>query len=858
MAPLTAIDGFGLARPELFWVALATGAVLVVLRERSRADHAPSASFLGTLLRAVALAAIFLALARPWTERLVPDRALVVAVDRSASLGPRGLERADLSARQIEAQRSGELLSFVVSGERLAVGASWDLGLAAAGTAAPEAGTDLGTLLDQAVAALPAARRREIVLLSDGIDSRSAWLDAARVAEVRDVAIHAVDLSDVPQGAALVQLEAPSETKAGQPIEVRASGVLHGPGGASIRLTGPGGVEHRAQIDTVGAFDVALPFTPTTPGTQEVVVRVEAEVDDQPWDDERRHRLHVPGPPRALVVGAGEGAKKLERALAVLDGGPLVERAAALPAPPYDDHRMMILVDPALPDVGPERGKALVSWVRGGGRLFVTGGSAGLVTDEPGAKDLAEVLPVRFPKTKKEQRAPLTVVFLLDRSDSMAGGPKFEMAATALVQSASALPPGARLGVLAFADFPEWIWPVQAFAGAGPVLEALQKVPVKGGTSIYPAIDAAVAALADDPALVRHVVLLSDGQSTTRFTRSGDAVRIAAQRSITVTTVSVGAESDRGEMEAIARAGLGRAHHAERFSELPKLFLDEMMQVQRTNKVEEPVGVLAVQGATMLRRLPPGESIPPVAGYVQGEQRGGTDLALATAEGFPLLVSGHHGRGRVGLFTSDVGGPWTENWRSWGQEGALWTGVLQSLLDSPPAPRARATAHVREAEALLAYEIEDSMGNPSNGLIVEARIDDERGHRTVELPPTGPGRYGALLRLNGATLFRVAPVGVRPGTAQGLPPVGESACNAWPDPPIELTLRDGGRTVLETITSRTRGRLDPDLDALLAEPAAERIERTERWREALFVGLVALAMDLLARRLRPWRRPSVA
>ena len=845
---------FQLAAPEALWGLLLIP-LLILLRERSTAGLRPWRSFGALVLRCLAFASLLLALAQPVEEQRKADRSLVFVVDASGSLDAPRRAAAQAWLEEAWTDRGDIDARIVVAGAEPQALDTLDAALPLLSRTAPaSAGTDLRSALELGLANLPPARSREVVLLSDGAATRGQVQDALKVASARDLPVHTVALGPAALQASVVSATPQQDRIIGEDVSIVAGLEASAAVVGTVVLASATG-EELARTDAAwgpGAGAVTLIWTPEEPGLHEVRLRLSVEGDSASEDDELAARLRVQNQPSALVVGSSVGAEALRAAVTGFVPSLRVDSLPALPEPPYDGWSLVVLVDPPLPQLPSARTEALREWVRAGGRLLVTGGEKGLITDEPAAEALAEILPVRFPKTKKQQRAPLSVVYCLDRSDSMAGSAKFELAAAALAQSLHLLPEQARVGIIGFSDFPEWILPLGPLGTPDAVLDALQEVRIRGGTSIFHALQASLDALRQDDALVKHVILLSDGQSTTTFQRHGDVVTGMLRQSITVTTISVSEDSDRPEMERIAEAGGGRAHYTQRFSDLPKLFLEEMMMVTRTNKVEEDFEVLPVRGSRFLAGLREDVVFPHLSGYVRGQQRPGTELALATADGHPILAAGRHGRGSVVLLTTDLGGPWSERWRTWKGHRALWEGVLDAVLRPDPPDRLRLQAHVDGRRATLLFDAVDPLRNPRGDLLVEALLDGPDGTTaTLRLPVVGPGRYGAEVEIagTGATLARVAAVGT---TVQGGPPApgGELLASLHATAPEEARASSFNPALLRRIADQTGGLVDPSPSQVLRRDTPQRVERIARWPWPMALALALLVLDLGWRRAR--------
>ena len=845
-----------LQEPQVLW-ALLLLPLLWLLRERSPAGLTPWRSFGAMVVRALALVAVIVALARPYEELETPDRSVVFVLDASASLRPERAgaaldwlseaweERGEAPARIVVAAQTAEVFDDLDTAR--------DHMDQVPGL--PDMGTDLRSALELGLASLPPARHREVVLLSDGSATRGRLSEALRVASARDLQVHAVPLGPSVLRAAIEGTRPQQDRLLGDDVEVEVELWANGPVTGSVALfTGGGQAADTEQVAFgPGSGSATLSFVPTSAGLHEVRVILAAEGDAWQGDDMSFARLRVQPHPTALVVGTAGQARALRKAVAGYRPELTVEAVGELPPPPYDDHSLVVLLDPELRGLGGARIRGLIDAVEAGGRVVISGGSNGLVTDDPSVEALAEILPVKFPKTKKKQRAPLAVVYCLDSSDSMAGSAKFELAAAALAQSLYLLPEESKVGVVGFSDFPTWVVPLAKFEGADPVIDRLSEVRVRGGTSIYHALQAAYEGLKNDDALAKHVVLLSDGQSITTFTRNGDVVTAMLRRQITVSTIAVSADSDRPEMERIAEAGGGRTYFAARFNDLPQLFLDEMMMVTRTNKVEEEFTVYPVVGNPFLDRVPEDAAWPPLAGYVRGEQRPGSDLALATADGHPVLVAGPHGRGTIALFTSDVGGPWSEKWAKWEHHAPLWEGVVESLLRRTPPERVGLETYVEGTRAQLVFDATDPLKNPRGDLVVEAIVEPPAGPATVlELPAVGPGRYGTRIDLEpgGATLVRVAATGTTQGWRGPPAPGGEVLASLEPTPPDEVRAASFNPRALRQVADATGGMWDPSPADVFGREVPQKTVREDHHAELLWLALGLVLVDLGWRRLR--------
>ena len=111
------------------------------------------------------------------------------------------------------------------------------------------------------------------------------------------------------------------------------------------------------------------------------------------------------------------------------------------------------------------------------------------------------------------------------------------------------------LGVLGFDSSPHWYVEPQKLSDKSGVIQKINAIPADGGTEIYTAVEEAFAKLSKVEAQRKHIILLTDGQSST--TQSYEALTADMQKeNITMSTVAIG--TDAGSIAAEATSGFGQ------------------------------------------------------------------------------------------------------------------------------------------------------------------------------------------------------------------------------------------------------------------------------------------------------------
>ena len=109
------------------------------------------------------------------------------------------------------------------------------------------------------------------------------------------------------------------------------------------------------------------------------------------------------------------------------------------------------------------------------------------------------------------------MVLVIDVSGSMAGGPgasKMDLAKEAAIRATEFLGEQDQLGILAFDDSNKWLQEPTFLTDPQAVQVLIGTLSPGGGTSIFPAVEAAYFSLLPLEAKVKHIILLTDGLST--------------------------------------------------------------------------------------------------------------------------------------------------------------------------------------------------------------------------------------------------------------------------------------------------------------------------------------------------------
>jgi hypothetical protein len=427
-------------------------------------------------------------------------------------------------------------------------------------------------------------------------------------------------------------------------------------------------------------------------------------------------------------------------------------------------------------------------------------------------------------------------------------GPKLEFCKAAAATTAELLTAKDYLGVYAFDSAVTVVVPMSRVpaAGGGALAGPIAGLTAGGGTNIQPGMVQARADLASVKAKIKHMIVLTDGQSE----GTGYEAMAAAMRAegITISTVGVGADAAVPLLQAIAAAGGGQAYQTLDPASITRIFTqDTMIHTGRLIR-EEAFSPRLVERHPLLRGWSPFES-PPLLGYVKTNRKALAQVPLVTDLGDPLLATWRYDLGKVTAFTSDCKSRWAAAWvTGWPGYSRLWAQVLRETARAPQGQNMDLVLTREGEETVAEVRLLEDAGTFLNDAEVDADMFfSPAGATGSALQPlgtrrmeqTGPGRYRATFRPDRSGVYLVrARAGARLVSAgQVFNPSGEAATGRINEPLLETVARmTGGEYV-------PAGR-PPDLTLRTSEVA--RYVELWPWLMAMFLPL-ALA-DLMIRR----------
>lgn len=783
-----------IARPHALWLMpTAVLPFLIVMATRTLVDVRAFQVVLQVLMRLLVVMAVALALAQPSLQSAIRGKTLVFVVDVSESIDDQQLagaeqlvrEALELAALEEEAGVDREdrtRVRVVTYAGRAHVHELDDLDPSANVDVELERdpdnalASDHASALRLAEALLDPDTEGRVVLITDAtgdLAEREGLGQALFDLEDRGVTVHTRSFPATIRGDVLIEaVHLPNELRVSQSFEVAVDIVATAPGKVRLHLDKngePNAMEPVKDIELrAGRQQVKLAARVTDPGP--VLFEARLDTGDIAKEDNRSEINdkaavvgEVIGRPRVLIVGNDPSAA-LSRALSSNHLSIDTVAPTELPASAEALRKYDLVVFSDIPSrwISAAQEAAVVRYVKDlGGGFIMVGGENSFGVGGWGGSTLEQVIPVRFSGERQREQPTLALVLVIDKSGSMSSDDRLDLVKEAARATAQTLDPSDEIGVVAFDSAPQVLVRLQPAANRLRISSSIRRLTAGGGTNAMPALREAYLQLAGSKALVKHVILLSDGESPENGINAllGDM----REAGITVSSVGVGEGAGKDFLYRVAERGRGRYFFSEDGTDVPRIFSREAREVKRNALVERALYPRVAKPVQMLRGIN-FDKAPGLRGIVPVKPKAQSEVILRTHLGDPLLVRSRRGLGRVAAFASDAKPRWAANWIGWNGFPRLWSQLARDTMRQGAGMLGGAQIKVSAAadpgawRVVVDVESPEGFANDLSGVVevIDPSIPEEKDDegelvdngrlREVTLELTAPGRYEAVVR----------------------------------------------------------------------------------------------------------------
>ena len=838
------------------WRHLVTLALLVIAVEaffyvhRRRWAVSPSA----LAVRAVVLSLVSLSLIRPQLTVASDVVHTAFLLDHSDSI-PTPQKRQALESLQaaLTSRREHDTARLVIfdAAARLAPipEKRADLPRAPSITTAKEPRTDIAQAIRMAMASLPRTGTRRILLVSDGNENRGSSLEAAREARRQGVAIYAHPIGGPDPGEVLLdRMTLPQKVKQGEPFDV------------DIVAWSTGDGEGELSLYRNGTFVVSQPVR-LSAGKNRFSYR---EVQDREDFHVYQARLEVAGDvveennratavvavgslPRVLYVEKDrEQGRHLLAALKVhkIDVDSVVTEEISEALERLPDYDAVILGNVSALAMTKAQMKSIQSFVRDrGGGLLMLGGEESFGLGGYYRTPIEAALPVTMESRQKVDVPSMAVVLVIDRSGSMNAEQgqltRMDLAKEAAQLAVELLGKQSEVGVIAFDARAKWVVPIGPARDKKAITRKIASIQAGGGgTELFWAIEDVYQAIAARDAVLRHVIILSDGE--TLMAGFPELLAQMARDKITVSSIAISSEAGVDLLQKISQWGRGRFYFTGDVYSVPRIFTMETQLASKAGLIEQSFRpAVRNQRHEILKGIEWGR-MPPLEGYVTATPKVVAETLLVSHQQDPILSVWRYGLGRAAAFTSDAKTRWGARWLAWRDFGKFFSQLVRWTMGGRDSGEMATTLRIEGGQGEILVESVDAEGAFRNFLDVQAGLVlPDKSRRVVPLVQSGLGRYigtfpaasqGAYL--TGISLYKDSHV-LASEVAGGI------ASHA-----AEYRVLSVNKALLDALTEATGGRTLNDPTGIFDLDRGRSSRAVEVWPWIVLLALVLLLCDL--------------
>ena len=402
-------------------------------------------------------------------------------------------------------------------------------------------------------------------------------------------------------------------------------------------------------------------------------VTVEAEGDINKVNNEYSAYTNVVDKPNILIINGVKGdATALEGILK--NGGANIKTISPASSPStlneLLEYKSIVLNNVYKDDLTNGFMENIESYVKDyGGGVVTFGGEDSYALG--GYKDTAleTILPVNMDKKGKNEVPSISINLIIDKSGSMSseggGVSKLTLAKEAAMKAIDNLREIDDISVIAFDDTYDVVVPTQKVTDKDYIKELISGIQIRGGTSIYPALEKGYNLQAESGAKIKHTILLTDGQDSIPYSTYEELLDKFKNDNISLSTVAVGSDSNSGLLTQLAESCNGRSYYTDIYTDIPRIFAQEVLMSVGTYIINEEFTPSIVSNHEVLAGVQTSEGIPALLGYIGTSLKDDAIEVLSSNRDEPILAVRQYGIGKTVSFTSDIDGSWSRNYLTW-------------------------------------------------------------------------------------------------------------------------------------------------------------------------------------------------
>lgn len=706
-------------------------------------------AFLKILVRAVLATVLILVLAQPFVSRSGKEVATVFLVDLSDSVREQQEEAIRFINESVKEKKRHDEIAVITFGKKPQIEQQFasDISLSEFQTGVVDNATDLEEAVRFALSQMPEGSGKRVVLLTDGNETEGDLKDTASTVLAQGCDFFVYKLAQNSASEVYISnLSMPKETGIGENFNITVEVESNVACQATVSLFSGRTLKGRQDVFLQkGNNRFVFMDTHTDEGLKTYQVRVDANADTVTVNNEYSAYTNIAIDKPILVVEGETGQSDvLGRILHSMGKRYLVTAPETVPNKISDflEYSAIIFVDVYADDLRLGFTDCLEEYIKEyGGGFVVTGGKNSFALGNYKDTMIETVLPVDMDLQGENERPVMAMQLIIDQSGSMSSGDgfvtKLDVAKEAALAALKNVSETDYIGVMAFDDSYDRIVPLQKVTDRDMISNKIFSIGIDGGTSIYPALMAGATDIMNCDAMIKHIILLTDGEDTIAKEEYDELLDTMKASGTTLSTVSVGSETNNVLLEYLAQKGGGRYYSDGGDSNIPRIFAQEVFLSSNTYLVNETFTPVVCANDYILKGILADE-LPKLYGYIATTPKERSIQVLQSPEKDPILAYWQYGLGKSVAWTSDVTGEWSREYASWENNPLLWHNIIELLEERTSQTGAYAEVLQEGNKAEINYTTQSFGGDTS----VVAYVSNDRGESfETNLTPVSPGVY---------------------------------------------------------------------------------------------------------------------
>ena len=712
--------------------------------------------------------------------------------------------------------------------------------------------TDLQGAIELATAAFPADARKKIVLITDGNENRGSLVEGIRFAAGNRVVTDILPVTyDYEKEVLVEKVYLPDKIKENETFDLRVHIASLQKCASELSIYRNGECVAREQLDlSKGRNTYAVSMKIEEPGFYAFTARISSSCDTVVENNEASGYVYIQGASRLLFVAPTElevshvaqacRADNLETDIIIPEEFP--ESLGML-----QNHDCVILANVEAAEFTEDQMAMIQANVRDlGVGLVMIGGENSFGAGGYEHTPVEEALPVTMDIRQKKINPKGALVLVLHTCEFADGNYWAKQISKKAIETVNSQDD---IGVLIYGRGEEWLFELRPAEDRRFMYGKIDQASPGDMPSFAPTIQMAYDALSQSDAMVKHVIIISDGDPARP---PPQLVQDVADAGITISTVAINPHSPRDVdvMQYLAYKTGGRYYFAADPNMLPQIFVKEAKVVKRSlifNKKFQPLLVLS----TELTKGISGDEVPPLMAYVATtpKPRALVPMVSDNDNRDPILAYWRYGLGKSAAFTSDSTSNWGKEWVKWDKYKKLWTQVIRWASRKREQSSLRIHTEMAGGQGKLIVDAVDARGKFMNFLKLNGRLvtPDNKG-TVLNIHQTAPGRYEADFDAKqvGVSIINIGYQNSQTG-GQGFIATGVSI----PYSP-EYHELESDFSLLRRAAAAGGGRLlagDPKTDRVFSSAQPPSLSFQPIWEYLLTLALFLFFIDVIIRRV---------